>query len=149
MSSFPPRQLEVQYLKDQDTMAGTVHGEREISLEALMAVQPSDGDEGAFRFVLAGPHHLMVRLKVADVLPDESFKDMWISLQLELGSQIKLEKNSVASKWLDLEEMIRAQDADATDAEGEEINEAFLEALEVFKKSANAERTGTPLEIEI
>ena len=48
----------------------------------------------------------------------------------------------MASKWMDMVEMVNAQDIDVTDAEGEEVNEAFLLAMETLKKQANAERSG-------
>ena len=48
----------------------------------------------------------------------------------------------MASKWMDMVEMVNAQDIDVMDAEGEEVNEAFLLAMETLKKQANAERSG-------
>lgn len=142
MSSFPPKQWQVRYLKDLETMQGTVREDKPISLEALLAIQPSEGEEGTFRFTLAGPQHLQMRIRVTDILQEKAFDNMWLSFQMELGTQIKLEKNSVASKWMDMVEMVNAQDIDVTDAEGEEVNEAFLLAMETLKKQANAERSG-------
>ena len=134
MSSFPPKQWQVRYLKDLDSMTGTINDDQPISMEAMMAIQPSDGEEGSFRFVLAGPQHLMTRTKISTILPGKEFENMYLCMQLELGTQVKTEKNSVASKWIDIENMILAQDADVTDQEGEEINEVFLSAFEEYKK---------------
>jgi len=43
---------------------------------------------------------------------------------------------------MDMVEMVNAQDIYVSDAEGEEVNEAFLLAMETLKKQANAERSG-------
>ena len=102
---------------------GPPREDENISMEAYLAVQPSGGEEGSFRFVLTSREHLQMRVPVNDILPDDCFKNMYISMQLELGTQIRLEKNSVASKWVDIIEMVNAQDADITDGEGEEVNE--------------------------
>ena len=88
MSSFPPKQWRVRYLADLDTMVGTVHENHAISLEALMALRPSAGEEGAYRFTLAGPGHLKLRIAVTDVLADNAFKNMFLDLQMELGTQV-------------------------------------------------------------
>ena len=145
MSSFPPKQWEMRFLKDLDNIQGTVHEEHEVSLESYLAVQPSGGEEGSFRFVLAGPRHLHIRIKVTDVIPEAEFENMWITMQLELGTQIKIEKNSVTSKWLDIVEMVMAQDADITDEEGEELNDQFLEAFEKRKDKARPDKSGIAL----
>ena len=55
MSSFPPRKWEVRFLRDMHSMAcSDPKGEDEIKMEAFMAVKPSGGQEGSFRFVLSG-----------------------------------------------------------------------------------------------
>ena len=142
MSSFPPKRWRVRYLQDMDSIMGTTKEDEPISLEAYMAVQPSGGEEGAFRFVLTGREHLQVRIAVNAILPEKCFENMWISMQLEIGTQIRLERNSVASKWVDIVELVNAQDADVTDQEGEEVNERFIEAIESRKKEAPEERSG-------
>jgi len=88
MSSFPPRQWQVRYLKDLETMQGTVREDKPISLEALLAIQPSEGEEGTFRFTLAGPQHLQMRIRVTDILQEKAFDNMWLSFQMELGTQV-------------------------------------------------------------
>ena len=57
-------------------------------------------------------------------------------------TQVKLERNSVSSKWVDLTELVRSQDVDATNEEGTNVSEEFLEAMDTFKKSASHERSG-------
>ena len=56
--------------------------------------------------------------------------------------QIKLEKNSVCSKWEDLVSLVASQDIDAVDKEGNGKTEEFLEVMEVHKKTASKERSG-------
>jgi len=48
----------------------------------------------------------------------------------------------VSSKWVDLTELVRSQDVEATDQEGAIISEEFLEAMEAHKKTASKERSG-------
>ena len=59
-----------------------------------------------------------------------------------LQFQISLEKNSVASKWVDVVEMVASQDIDATDSEGEDTGEAFLAAMEKLKSEKPEDRIG-------
>jgi len=56
--------------------------------------------------------------------------------------QISLEKNSVASKWVDVVEMVASQDIDITTSEGEDTGEAFLAAMEKLKSENPEDRTG-------
>ena len=88
MSSFPPDQWQVRYLKDMDSLEGTQHADRAVSLEALMAIKPADGEEGSFRFTLAGTDHIKLRINVQDILGRDIFKDMYLEIQLELGTQV-------------------------------------------------------------
>jgi hypothetical protein len=53
MSSFPPRNWEVRYLQDMDTLTAEPDGHK-LSLAALLAVNPAGAWEGNFRLVLAG-----------------------------------------------------------------------------------------------
>ena len=46
---------------------------------------------------------------------------------------------------MDLYELVRSQDVDATDNEGEPITDEFIEAMEAFKKTASRERSGISL----
>jgi len=92
MSSFPPKQWRVRFLADLDTLEGTVYEDRPISIEALMAVRPSGGEEGAYRFTLAGPEHLKLRIKVSDVLDHSAFKGMYLDIQMEIGTQVNIQK---------------------------------------------------------
>ena len=98
MSSFPPLQWQVRYLQDMDTLEGTAREDHSISLEALMAVRPAEGEEGAYRFTLAGPSHVKIQIHVYDVLKHEPFKDVYLDIQLELGTQVHKRKFANSSK---------------------------------------------------
>ena len=50
MSSFPPKEWRVRYLKDMQHLACEAIEEDEISMAAYMAVRPSEGEEGSYRF---------------------------------------------------------------------------------------------------
>ena len=81
-------------------------GERGLSMEAFMAVRPAGGQEGDFRFALAGPEKLKLSFPINKLLPDPAFDNMVAELELVPGDQIKLEKNSVATTWWDLEDLV-------------------------------------------
>ena len=89
MSSFPPLQWQVRYLQDMDTLASTVQEGQTISMEALMAVRPAGGEEGSYRFTLAGAEHVKLQIHVYEVLKHEPFKNVYLDLQMELGTQVK------------------------------------------------------------
>ena len=55
---------------------------------------------------------------------------------------MKIEKNAVSSKWIDLVELVRAQDLDVTNKEGATASEEFLEAFDNHKKQATREASG-------
>ena len=171
MSSFPPTAWEVRYLRDMDSMEATRHEDREVSMEALMAVRPANGEEGAFRLTLAGADHIKIRISVYEILEHEAFRDAYLDIQLELGTQvnntinkkhtyyrhkytlflqIRLEKNSVCSKWEDMVALVMSQDVDVVTREGdvEGMSERFLEAMETFRKTATKERSGKPQKIQ-
>jgi len=48
----------------------------------------------------------------------------------------------VASKWVDVVEMVASQDIDITTSEGEDTGEAFLAAMEKLKSEKPEDRTG-------
>ena len=64
--------------------------------------------------------------------------------------QIRLEKNSVCSKWEDMVALVMSQDVDVVTREGdvEGMSERFLEAMETFRKTATKERSGKPKKIQ-
>ena len=69
MSSFPPNQWEVRYLKDLSSLPCTAREDGEISMTAYLAIKPCAGEEGSFRFTLAGPDKVKLRFAIQDVLP--------------------------------------------------------------------------------
>ena len=58
MSSFPPPNWEVQFLKDMDSLACEAKDSTRPSIAAYLAVKSAGGEEGNFRFVLAAPHNI-------------------------------------------------------------------------------------------
>lgn len=48
----------------------------------------------------------------------------------------------MCTKWVDLVELITAQDIDAVNSEGETVSEEFLEAMAQYTKTASKERSG-------
>ena len=129
MSSFPPKQWDVRFLKDMENLQCGLQGERGLSMEAFMAVRPADGQEGDFRFALAGPEKLKLSFPINKLLPDPAFDNMVAELELVPGDQIKLEKNSVATTWWDLEDLVGSQDVVVTDGKGAEVGDEFLAAI--------------------
>ena len=88
MSSFPPKNWVVRYLKDMDSIVADPGDVDSIHVEALLAARPAEGLEGTFRFTLAGSAHLETRVAVTSMLPDPAFEGMFIEAQLQLGTQV-------------------------------------------------------------
>ena len=88
MPRFPPDKWEVRYLKDLDNLSFDPPDDEEIHIAALLAVRPAAGEEGSFRFTLAGSNHLNMLVPVTSILEDEAFNQMFIEAQLHLGSQV-------------------------------------------------------------
>ena len=58
MATFPPRAWTVRFLQDMENIdCGLIDGNN-LTMEALVAVRPAGGEEGNFRFALAGPDML-------------------------------------------------------------------------------------------
>lgn len=58
---------------------------------------------------------------------------------------MKLEKNSVCSKWVDVVALIQSQDIDVVTEDGDCVSEEFLASLERLKKREGMENTGNDL----
>ena len=46
-----------------------------------------------------------------------------------------MQKNSITSKWVDVEELVRAQEVDIINTEGEEVSDRFLETWDRLRKT--------------
>ena len=134
MSSFPPSRWEVRYLKDMMSLSCTAREDGEISMAAYMAVKPCAGEEGSFRFALAGPDKVKLRFVIQEVLPGPQFTGMVAEAELGVGDQIQLEKNSVCGVWLDLVELVRSQDILIVNSEDDDTTDVFLNAMDNYKK---------------
>ncbi len=100
MSSFPPRNWEVRYRQDMDTL--TAEPDRhKLSLAALLAVNPAGAREGNFRLVLAGTEDVSVRLPITDFIPHKSMEGYTVVGQFQPGGQIIMQPNSTATSWVD------------------------------------------------
>lgn len=145
MSSFPPANWEVRFLRDMDTMSAEQGDPDDINMEAYLAIRPADGEEGHFRFVLSGPRDLRLFFPVTKVLPEEKFSGMNVEAHFDTEDMIQLEKNSACSNWIDIADMVSSQDADIVNNQGEIVSEQFLALLEGYKKSAPAIASGISL----
>ena len=142
MSSFPPKKWEIRYLRDMDDLAIDAAGEDNIAMEALLAVRPAEGEEGNFRFALAGTEDLRLLFPVNMVLTSELFAGMHVEAHLSVADHIHIEKNSASSKWSDITDMVSSQDIEIVDGEGEVISEQFLTTMAEYKKTAQAQQSG-------
>lgn len=141
MSSFPPARWRTRFLKDMDSFT-LVPDDQELSLEALLAVAPAGGEEGAFRFVLSGPDDLRLYTAVNKILDDPVFSGMFLEALVNTNERIQMEKNSVTSKWLDIVDLVASQDVDIVNGEGDSVAEQFLETLATLRKQPSKENTG-------
>ena len=148
MSSFPPKKWEVRYLRDMQTL-DCESLDQGISMSAYMALKPAGGEEGSFRFVLAGPNKLKIRFEVSDVLNNPLFGGMFAEAELAIGDQIRMEKNSAGSAWVDVVELIRSQDYLVTDSDDNDVADEFLANLETCRKELDKKDQGHILGISI
>ena len=144
MSTFPPKQWQIRFLQDMETLECEPREVEGVYLESYVAVRPAGGAEGSFRFTLSGAEKLKLAFPISKVLPGPEFEGLNAELELWPGQQIKIEKNSVATSWWDLEDLVGAQDAAIVDAQGEDRSEEFLVAIGHDKELAQqaADRRG-------
>ena len=144
MSSFPPQSWTVRFLQDMENIeCGLADGEN-LTMEALVAVRPAGGEEGNFKFALAGPEMLKLAFPVSKILPGDAFNSMIAEVEMKPGDQIKLAKNSVSTDWWDFEDLVLSQDAVITDGKGRDMGDEFLAAMGHNKElvAQNPDRPG-------
>ena len=66
MTSFPPQAWSVRFLQDMENIDCSLVDGDNLTMEALVAVRPAGGEEGNFRFTLAGPDMLKLSFPVKD-----------------------------------------------------------------------------------
>ena len=141
MSSFPPSRWKVRFVKDMSSMSCETPDKDEIQMAAYMALRPAGTEEGCFRFDLAGPRKLKVHFDVKEVLNSPLFENMVAEAELNVGDQIRMEKNSCCSAWVDIVDLVRSQDFLITDSDNNDVMEDFLHSLDLLKiqieKSSN------------
>ena len=141
MSSFPPKRWNVRYLKDMASLSCEPSDDNEVSMEAFMAVRPSSGQEGNFRFTLAGPSKLPIQFDVSDMLKSDLFRDMTVEAELDIADNIRMELNLVCSEWVDIVELVRSQDISIVGKKREDRVDEFLTSIDSLKKDL-MEETG-------
>ena len=105
MATFPPRAWTVRFLQDMENIdCGLIDGNN-LTMEALVAVRPAGGEEGNFRFALAGPDMLKLVFPVSRILAGAAFSNMIAEVEMKPGDQIRLEKNSISTTWWDFEDL--------------------------------------------
>ena len=142
MSSFPPKQWAVRYLRDMDAMECTAREDKGISMEAFLAVKPAGGQEGSFRFALSGPEKVKLGFDIENVLPSGLFAGMAAVAKVVIADHLQLMKNSVCTKWMDVLELVRSQDIQILDGLGEDVSEEFIHAMDCYKKDV-LQQTGS------
>ena len=142
MSSFPPKQWAVRYLRDMDAMECTAREDKGISMEAFLAVKPAGGQEGSFRFALSGPEKVKLGFNIENVLPSGLFAGMAAVAKVVIADHVQLMKNSVCTKWMDVLELVRSQDIQILDGLGEDVSEEFIHAMDCYKKDV-LQQTGS------
>ena len=136
MSSFPPKNWQVRHLDDFDQYEVEVPPKAaKLHMEALLVAKPARGQEGTYRLALGGAHRLLLEMKVTDVFNDKAFEGMTVMADIQNGSIIKLQKNSVTTRWCDVEELVRAQEVDVIDEHGEDKADLFLETWDRLRQS--------------
>ena len=108
---------------------------------SYMAVKPSEGEEGTFRFALHGPDAIKLKFAVNKVLPSGLFTNMFVEAEMVVGDHIKLDNNTVCSDWLDVVELVKAQDVLVINDNDDDVGAEFLMAIESNKKDL-VETTG-------
>jgi hypothetical protein len=100
-----------------------------------LLIRPSDGLEGSFKLKLSGSDHLAVRAPVNLVLPFEDLSDLELHGQFLPGHHIALQPNSTSSPWVDVEDLINAQDVDVFNKDGNPAHELVLSRLEEAREA--------------
>ena len=139
MTAFPPTKWAVRLIRDLDTMECASLSESGISMEAFMAVKPAGGEEGNFRFVLAGPEKLKLRFNIQAVLSSGLFAGMVAEAEINVGDHVQMVKNSVCTKWMDVLELVQSQDMSVVNGLGEDVADEFIAAMAEFKKDQQQE----------
>ena len=129
MSSFPPKSWRVRFLQDMENIDCSLRDGDNVTMEALVAVRPAGGEEGSFKFTLAGPEMLRLTFPLSKILPGDAFADMIAEIEMKPGDQIRLAKNTVATTWWDFEELVTSQDAVVLDSKGQDKGDEFLTAI--------------------
>ena len=134
MSSFPPKQWAVRYLRDMDQLECTAGDNNGIAMEAFLAVKPAGGQEGSFRFTLGCAEKVKLRFDIEAVLPSGLFAGMSAEAEVVVADHVKLMRNSVCTEWMDVTELVQSQDMIVRDGVGDDVSEEFLAGMSSYRK---------------
>ncbi len=133
MSSFPSHTWEVRDIKDFETLTVPAPAGSKFHLQALLTAPSCPGREGQFKLLIGGEDHMLIKAKVRDIIDDPLFDGMSLECQLQLGSQIVFGKNACTSRWVDVVELVKAQDIEVYTENGEAVSDEFIENMEIFQ----------------
>lgn len=142
MSAFPPPEWDVRPLTDMDSMVAGPRDGADHSMQALLAVAPAEGLEGSYKFLLSGSNHLKMRIPIRKIISDKRFEEMYIETQLQLGTQIVIEKNSSCTKWVDILELAQSQDIEVVDKSDKPVTENFITAMQDYQNAHPDKQAG-------
>jgi hypothetical protein len=95
--------------------------------------RPASGLEGHYRFVLTGSDHIQVKVLITQVFDFPQLEGMELFGQFVPGHQIALQRNATTSGWVDVGQLVQAQDLDVFDKNGQPAHDAFLDFMEHTK----------------
>jgi len=142
MAAYPPKAWEVRHIEDMANMEASLQTEDTYSVQALLAIPPAEGEEGSYRFLVAGRDHLSIEVPVTNIIRDSRFSDLTITAQFQPGVQVAIDANSSCSPWTDVVDMVRAQDVDVLDSEGKLAGDTFCRLIEEYQNSKPAVPAG-------
>jgi hypothetical protein len=98
-------------------------------LRTLFLCRPANGLEGHYRFLLTGTDHVTVKCLVNEIFDLPQLGQLELFGQFVPGHQIVIQRNSTTSTWVDVCELIQAQDVDVFDKEGRPAHDTFLDFI--------------------
>ena len=96
-----------------------------LGVDVLVQLRNSGRAMDDFRVLVGGSQRLKVGFEASSVFPTTTVPDWIISLKC-WPWDISLRKNMVSSEWMDVINMVAANDLVVTDADGNECNEQLV-----------------------
>jgi hypothetical protein len=95
--------------------------------------RPASGLEGHYQFILTGSDHIKVKVLVNQVFNFPQLEGLELFGQFVPGHQIALQRNATTSGWVDVGQLVQAQDLDVFDKNGQPAHDVFLDFIEHTK----------------